>query len=155
MLTCSARLRTLLKRGSILTFPVGGDVRNHTLGKCNFLDFARHIPQVIYLCHARKRILFSQAGKSPPQIKRPDCKCVFDCSRLVLDSAFANSECGCALARFSSLGWVGGFEPPNVISKRHGNSNATGKWHADVWRFAHPASMSRMRRWRMTRRFMT
>src|SRR5262249_39062848 len=29
-----------------LIFPIGGDVRNHAFGKCNFLDFARHVSQV-------------------------------------------------------------------------------------------------------------
>src|SRR6266516_3361841 len=81
-----------------LIFPIGGDVRDHAFGKCNFLDFARHVSQVnqkaIHLCHPRKWILFSQARKRPPQIKRPDCKRFFDHSHLAVDGAFANSECG-------------------------------------------------------------
>jgi hypothetical protein len=80
-----AGLRTTTARRqhrSGLIFPVGGNVRNYALGKCKFLDFARHVSQInhkaIYVCHPRKWVLFGQAGKRPPWIKRAYTERIFD-----------------------------------------------------------------------------
>src|SRR6516225_5993305 len=90
-------------RDSGLIFPLSGNVGNQALGKCNFLDFTRHVSQVndetVHLCHPRKWILLSQAGKHPSQIKWSDCKRLLDHSRLIVDSAFANSECSAEVCR--------------------------------------------------------
>src|ERR1700683_4268848 len=80
------------------TFAVTIALCVQSIFKGNFLDLARHIPQIhqqaIHLCHPHQRILPGQAREGPLRIERMGLKRLFNGARLSVDSALADFESG-------------------------------------------------------------
>jgi hypothetical protein len=75
---------------------IRGDVGDQSLFEGNFLDFARHVPQIyqqaIHLRHPHQRIPLEQARKRPLRIKRLGPKRPFGDARLGMNSDLDDVE---------------------------------------------------------------
>jgi hypothetical protein len=87
---------------------IRGDVGDQSVFEGNFLDFARHVPQIyqqaIHLCHPHQRILLDQARKRPLRIKRLGPRRPFDDARHGMNSALADFENAIGLAACECIG---------------------------------------------------
>src|SRR5258708_13503632 len=86
------------RRGSRSILPICGDVGNDSLCKSHFLNFTRHRAQInqqtIHFRHPYERIAANEAGKRPLRVKRPGPKGLLAATRLGVDGALPDSECG-------------------------------------------------------------
>src|SRR6202047_2210949 len=91
------------REGSRSILPICGDVGNDSLGKSHFLNFTRHRAQInqqtIHFRHPYERIAANEAGKRPLRVKRPGPKGLLDGTRLGVDGALPDSECGAEICR--------------------------------------------------------